>query len=197
MNKFDLTKNQNRSLRKHWKTISNYILPEMGTQSKFSKVKSISKDFMINFSKSTTISNLFLNILTNINLYLGYMNHNNDILNFYVDQEMEANGSEILKMISKTNQIEINKLFSEWDNKLEEELKDEQQINKIQITSLVKIIKKGIKRKNFKFPWTFKEVQTSFIETLLSYLEVYNIHKLKQSNKGWFIINEVISRLLL
>lgn len=176
----------NKCLGKYWKTIDKYILPEMGTQSSYSKVKSISKDFMISFVKPDKISRLFTECLIKITLNLCYAIKANSKTSEMLESEtkMDKLGKEILQIIHKTNFIEINKLFSEWDNKITSENSTKKDNQKISLKFYVDIIKKGIKRKNFKFPWTFREVQNSFIESLFSYLEILKYHQIVKNNSG-------------
>jgi hypothetical protein len=176
----------NKCLGKYWKTIDKYILPEMGTQSSYSKVKSISKDFLISFVKPSKISQLFTECLIKITLNLCYTikvnSENPESPNS--ETKMDKLGKEILQIIHRTNFIEINKLFSEWDNKIAFENANTNDDQKVSLKFYVDIIKKGIKRKNFKFPWTFREVQNSFIESLFSYLEILKYHQIVKNNTG-------------
>lgn len=182
----------NRKLARNWKTIDKYILPEMGTQSSFSKVRSISKEFMISFVRSKQISEIFTDMLVKITLFLCYAISKDwkDPKEFKFETKMNKLGREILKIINKTNSIEINKLFSEWDNKIN--LEEGVSKKNTRKGFYVDVIKRGIKRKNFKFPWTFKEVQNSFIETLFSYLEILQFHYLVGHDIGREKITNII-----
>jgi hypothetical protein len=156
----------------HWKLMESYILPEMGTQSSFSIIKSISKEALFKFSQSECFSQRLVNYIIDINTFMSYSvyhdwTHHTVITDF---DELEKKGIIILRGIIKTNKIEINKLFSEWNNKIiDHKVKNDFESNSESIT----IIKKTINRKNFKFPWAYLEIQRAFIELLFSYLEVY------------------------
>ena len=165
------------------RTIQHYILPEMGSQSTFSKVKSISKEYLIKFANSGDFSSRVLRILIDMNLFFGYCLDFNwgqigDSRSF---NEIDRAGIKLFRLISHTNQVELSKLFSEWDNRVNSEaLQNPDQAN------TVLIIKKTIQRKNFKFPWTFKEIHHSFFESFISFLEVVLYPRLINTEKGIF-----------
>ena len=168
------------NLKTNWKLVQGYILPEMGSQSSYSKVKSISKEYLIKIIQSEDFKNKVFNIIINMNLFFCYcLNHDWSMYPpNYKFNEMDSIGISILKSISKTNKIEIFKLFSEWDNRINFPY------DKNNCQESHKIIKKAIKRKNFKFPWSFKEIQLSFFELLTSFVEVFQYYKFKNSEEG-------------
>ena len=143
----------------------------MGAQSTYSKVKSISKEYLIKFVKSEFLRKKVWKILINITLFLSYcLNYNweNHSINFKFNN-LDQCGIKMLKVVGKTNKVEINKLFSEWDNRINNPYtRKSEKIKK----NPMKIIKKAIRRKNFKFPWSFREIHTSFFETFISFLEI-------------------------
>ena len=156
----------------YWKLMESYILPEMGTQSSFSNIKSISKEALYVFSRSKRFSKRLVDYIIDINTFMSYsIYHDWSTCESLGDfNEIEKKGIIILRGIIKTNKIEINKLFSEWNNKIVDfKVKNKHQENE----NSVSIIKRTINRKNFKFPWAYLEVQRSFIELLFSYLEVF------------------------
>jgi hypothetical protein len=170
------------NLKAYWKIIQGYILPEMGSQSSYSKVKSISKEYLIKIIKSGEFKNKVFSIIINMNLFFCYcLKHEwSEYPSNFEFNEMDSIGIDILKSISKTNKVEIFKLFSEWDNRINFPY-EKRNLKNIESD---KIIKKAIKRKNFKFPWSFKEIQSSFFELLTSFLEIFQYYKFKNSDEG-------------
>lgn len=152
-----------------WRAMDEYILPEMGTQSIHSKVKSISKAVLYKFSLSDGFNRELMNLLVDLATFLGY-SAGHDWTNYSRLKHFsrsERTGFKILRTIICTNKNQLEKLFSEWNNKLAQE-----ESNSDQIQDTLKVIKKTIHRKNFKFPWTFQEIQRAFVKLLLCYLEV-------------------------
>lgn len=171
-----------RSLKKHWRAVQQFVLPEMGAQSNHSRVRSISKDFLAHFADSEPMASAFADTLLNVTLFLGYSVHivwgTENALQLEMHRQLGTQGRAVLRLVCATNAIELDKLFSEWDNRLalEKSVRHPR--------TLAVVVKHAVGRKNFKFPWTFREVQTAFVESLLSFLEVARAGSLRRSGKG-------------
>ena len=174
----------NRNLRRLWRTVQNYILPEMGTQSSFSRVKSISKQFLSEFVASPSMREGFLEVIVDVALFLCCAGRPRPELapRPRLLSQIDWRGREVLALIHKTNRVEIDKLFAEWDNRLLWHARESD--GALSDERLVRVVKQTIRRKNFKFPWTLREVQNSFADTLLVYLEICQVHRLRRSNAG-------------
>jgi hypothetical protein len=176
-----------------WKKLSKYVFPEIGSQIKQSTVRSINKKFLKEISNSREfIFEMFLGAL-DLLLFFGYCwnlswtgrGKGGNSLN-----EIDQKGIQMLKRIGHVNRNEINKLFSEWANliKKQNNLKSE--------AENMEIIVSSIQRSNFKFPWSFKEIQDGMIYTFLSIVENINFNFLPEyveSMKFYFILTNRIS----
>lgn len=178
----NLTKNPKSLTNSFWSKISPFIIPEMGTQSSFSCVKSISKKFLCKISKSDKMDRDIIDVLFDLNKFMAYFTDHNWTIDMIKNgfNKSEKIGMLFVKMIVETNRTEISKLFTEWNN----QIRIVQEKKAINTNDMFRIIIKTIDRKNFKFPWGFKEVQRSFVELLLLYLEVSRKQHIKGISSG-------------
>lgn len=183
---FVKSKQNPNSYRSQIKKIREYIFPEQISKCVLATVKTISKKFLIKLTQSR---HFFLKLtITSLEmaLFLGFcLNH---------DWEMEApkalssrmisTGISILKQISKGNKRDLEKIFFVWNKNSHFKI-----INfnaNSERDNFKSLVQKSIKRKNFKFPWTFKEIQKSFIECFLVLLELVKIQHFKNASEGNF-----------
>jgi hypothetical protein len=173
-----------------WKKMKKFIVPEMGISLEFCGVKTINKDFIKNICQLRSFSLSFFDRVIDTMLFFGYCSTVNSENEISLKIE-ENNGFALLKTISKTNQKEIKKLFSEWTNLVKhnkkKEPKDIQNIENEKYMNFKKI-KKSLQRTNLKFPWSFIEIWESAIETFLSFAEFINFNHLSDATRSKFII---------
>ena len=174
----------NKHLKQYWKTVGDYILPEMGTQSSFSRVKSISKHFIERFARSARISGVFLGAVINTTLFLCSRPDRTGPYPPEARSELDDHGETVLRIIRGTNATEVEKLFAEWDNRLRGDAGRAVLADTCRASQVAEAVKRAVGRKNFKFPWTLREVQNSFVDALLSYLEVSRVDSLRASQSG-------------
>jgi hypothetical protein len=182
MNSFQLIETVNKGLipkNKIWKKLGKYILPEMGIQSSFSIVKSISKRYLHTICKSKKFLEHTLPLILDSIIFMSYCwNENWECLNQSSDYlTLEKIGIKFLKTIGSTNKKEILKLFKEWENQV---IAKETYIDvgcSKSIKKSFEVIKSNAKRKNLKFPWSFKEIHCALIECFLVLSEYVNADK--------------------
>ena len=177
-------KNPNCHLKRLWRSVQDFILPEMGAQSRYSRVKSISKEFMARYAESPSLSWVFLDLLADVAFFMCFTVPASSEWPSApeVFSRMHAQGQAVMRLIRRTNAVEIRKLFAEWDNRLRSHQPDDSGLSGTM--QLTRVVKRGIGRKNFKFPWTLREVQVSFVDSLLAYLEVFQAHRFRRSDSG-------------
>lgn len=180
---------------KIWKKLAKYVLPEMGLQSTFSCVKSINKHYLQNICKSKKFVSQAFHLLLDSIIFMSYCWNNDWENELYLKHlPLEEIGIQFLKTISNTNKKEILKLFKEWENQV---IIKETYVDvgcSMSIKKSFEIIKMNAKRKNLKFPWTFKEIQNSLIECFLVLSEFINHNT---SSPGRFLDFNFINNKIL
>jgi hypothetical protein len=172
-----------------WAKLKPYIFPEIGGQLKFSGAKSISKKFLKTISKSRNFVKSLLNLVVDLMMFLGYcwkIKWGQIPENQY--DKMDLFGIEMLKKIGYVNRNEIGKLFTEWNNLVTKTSNEKSE--SYSTDQKFKIIQNSVKRINFKFPWTFKEVHIGIIYTFLSITEYINYDYLPKNSESKIFIKK-------
>ena len=153
-----------------WKRLRKYVFPEIGFHVQNCETKSISKKFLKRVFRARNFAEDLLQILVNLMLFLGYCwetRWSEVARQSY--SAMDSQGISLLRDIGGVNTSEIKKLFTEWNNLVSRRVHlkyaDERKFG---------IIRKSVKRINFKFPWSFREVHESVVHTFLSLAENVN-----------------------
>lgn len=162
-----------------WKKLSKYVFPEIGSQIKLPIVRSINKKFLKEISNSRDFINELLHDSLNLLLFFGYcwsVSWKSKEKNEY--SEMDKYGIQILKKIGRVNRNEINKLFAEWGNLVQKKAGQNGKMTNMEV------VIENIKRSNFKFPWSFMEIQEGIINTFISIVENINFDFLSDESKS-------------
>jgi hypothetical protein len=162
-----------------WNKLGKYVFPEIGSQIKLPIVRSINKKFLKQISHSRDFINELLQGSVDLLLFFGYCW---EIHWKSVDKAsytaMDIYGIQMLKKIGKVNRNEIDKLFAEWGNLVAKNSYAKESANNLDF------IIENIKRSNFKFPWSFREIQEGMIHTFLSLTENINFDFLPHESES-------------
>lgn len=163
----------NSNSRPFWALIRPFIFPEIVSKCAFSSTKSISKKFLFDLTRSHSFIAQIMHLLVNVTFFLCFcLSHNwSSSSQTAFDSPMVQTGVHVLRSLSRQNQRDLRRMLGEWGSKMNG-LAD------------LERIKKGIRRKNFSLPWTFIELRCSFLDTMLSLVEIFNIDLLKSSEEG-------------
>ena len=180
INTFLLEKSKNiLNPEDYWSSVNSFIFPEKISKCPHSVVNSISKRFLLQLSTSDSFSKQFTKILLSACFFMGFcidMNWEGFHFESSLGKDAIINiGIRVLRSVVRQNHQDLNKMFDEWKFKFKHQKKME---------NLEHLIKKGIKRKNFTFPWTFKEVHLSFLEGFVAFAEIFKANFFKLSQKG-------------
>lgn len=153
-----------------WKKLRQFVFPEIGFHVQTCETKSISKKFLKRVFQARNFAQDLLQILTNLMLFLGYCWDTRwSRIPKHCYSPMDTQGIGLLRDIGRVNTSEIKKLFTEWNNLVTKrghlDVCDERKFA---------VIRKSVKRINFKFPWSFREVHESIVHTFLSLAENVN-----------------------
>lgn len=177
-------KGNNKSYKNLIEKIQSFIFPEHVSKCFFANVKTISRNFLIKLAESQKFIRELLVLNLKMVLFSGFcLEHDWEKYEPEIfESGLTKTGISILKQISKENLKDLENIFFVWNKKSNCKLMNFE--NTKEKNDFFKIVQKSIKRKNFKFPWTFKELQNSFIECLLALVEVFKIHQFKISSEG-------------
>jgi hypothetical protein len=160
-----------------WDKLGKYVLPEMGFQSGYSKVKSINKTFLKQICNSDKFVKLIVSILLQSLLFMGsYWKCDwTPNCNYFSNKRKDNIGSKLLSISQKTNTKEIMKLFKELENQIISKSTYVDVECEKSFKNSFDLIKTHVKRKNLKMPWTFMEIENSLIECLIVIIESKHI----------------------
>ena len=179
--------NKNLKFNRLKDQVKDFIFPENISKCPFTSLKTINKDFLIKMAGSKVFIRDIMNHNLEFVLFLGFcITHDwgNCQIDKYHTSSIILTGISFMRIICKENLKDIKQIFYVWDKKISPNLRN--QHGDSPNSSILKIIQKNIQRKNFKFPWSFKEVHTSFVESFLCIIEIYKVHYFKNSIKGSF-----------
>lgn len=153
--------------KKAIKAMTKYIFPEVHKQDCRALHKSLNKKYFAGLSLSKTLvlefNNTFLASLFFLSR-LSLSSPKDPILRLDNLPSPEILPNFFHQVISN-NDVEIQKMFSEWDNLLKRdkiwkmELSDKQRV-----VRLIDKVETNIKKPNFKFPWSVYEVRNALLE---------------------------------
>jgi hypothetical protein len=143
-----------------WGKLSKYIVPGIGGRPENPHFKTLNKAFLKTISQSRPFISKLFELNLDLMMFMGYSwKVNWQLLPSCRLDQMDLNGISIIEDICKDNQKEIQKMYVTWDNILAKETNSK--------TDEVHTIINSMQHKKYAFPWSFKEVQMSFIHTFL------------------------------
>lgn len=150
-----------------WKKLRKFVFPEVGFHVHPCETKSISKRFLRRVFRARNFAGELLALLTELTLFLGYCW---DTRWADVPEEryssMDSLGIALLRDIGAVNTAELGKLFTEWNN-LVTKCVGRRCSNRRKMA----LVRSSVRRINFKFPWSFREVHEAVVHTFLSLAE--------------------------
>lgn len=153
--------------REVWVRLRRFVFPEICFHANIGQAKSINKRFLKSVVSAREMAQKMLLLATDIMIFLGYCWKTPwTRIPPARRTRMDWAGIRLLKKIGFVNRNEIQKLFTEWSNLIGLKTYSEGQLDHFET------IRGSIGRINFKFPWSFKEVQHGMIHTFLSLVEV-------------------------
>ena len=169
-----------------WEKLKKYVFPEVTPNIKNPTVRTINKQFLREISNSRDFVKELFEGSIDLLLFFSYcwktpwkQLPKSEYCN------MDQRGIKVMKNMGDINKNELNKLFSEWSNLIKK--KSNGNVD----TDPIKIIYDNIRRTNFKFPWSFKEVQKGMIYTFLTLIEhsFFNYLPKNSESKPYFFYN--------
>lgn len=163
----------NSNSRPFWALIRSFIFPEIVSKCAFSSTKSISKKFLLHVTRSGSFIDQIMHLFVDVTFFLCFcLSHDwSQHSRGAFECRMVRVGLQVLRALTRQNQKDLRRTFSEWSSKVDS-------------MSNLNQIKKSVRRKNFSLPWTFIEVHCSFLDAMLSLVEVFNTDLLESSEEG-------------
>jgi hypothetical protein len=184
----DFSQNSSQSLQtKIWTKLEKYIVPGMGGKPDNSKFKTINKNFLRIFCKSREFIAKLIELNINVIAFLGY-SWQIDWAQMLEDDldEMDQQGMAMISDVRNDNMEEISKLFKTWRNVVRKEMP------KGQKQDVANVILESVKNNRYSFPWSFKEIQNSFIFSCLSVVETIQFDYLPEDAESKLVLFKII-----
>lgn len=157
------------------KTLQKYIFPKMNEPKSKSRTKTLSKQFFALIGKSSEFVKNLLETIFDCVAHLGdvdFLSNNNHFLR---EPRVDPTSPHktILGYIVGSNDKEITKMYSHWENLISKRMKArEGGISETEQELLItRVIKENIKKPSFKLPWSLEELRVAFVQSYLWLLE--------------------------
>ena len=163
--------------------LQKYVFPKMNEPKGKLKTKTLSKNFFALIGKSRTFVKDLLKCIFDCVAHFGdvkFLSNNNDFLR-QPELHLESAYKSILGYIVGSNDKEITKMYSHWENLINNKVGtiETNSDDELFDAHIAKVIKTNIKKASFKLPWSLEELRVAFVQSYLWLLENSTLNKSK------------------
>ena len=191
--------------------IKKYSFPDMNRRATKGRAKTLSSEFFRRVSISKPFKELLNSTLLYTLVYIGDLDALETRQDTLRSENFNESGKElnVIRLALDNNFRESTKMFSEWNNLYQNELKRKRisnpELHKLKSLEIYQLIINNIRKPNFKFPWSLCEIKNAFLDAFfwinehihperkisstlgldLLYLRVLQQHTLEENNFGF------------
>ena len=195
--------------------IKKYSFPDMNRRAIKGRAKTLSSEFFRRVSISKPFKKLLNSTLLYTLAYIGDLDAlapNQDTLRSEIFNE-PGKELNVIRLALGNNFRESTKMFSEWNNLYQKELKRKRtsnpELHKLTSLEIYQLIIINIRKPNFKFPWSLCEIKNAFLDAFfwinehihperrisstlgmdILYVRVLQQHTWEKHNFGFYFVN--------